>query len=82
MQQQLTLREISACIVTAGAAIIVIGVMPILAGLFVEQFKLTLDQVGWVLSTESIGIGVGSAVSVRGSAPAPRITILRKSSRA
>ena len=61
--QPLTLREISACVVTAGAAIIVIGVMPILAGIFVEQFKLTLDQVGWVLSVESIGIGVGTVVA-------------------
>jgi predicted MFS family arabinose efflux permease len=59
----LSRQSIAAAVITSGGAIIVLGVMPIIASLFVARFGLGLDQVGWVLSTESFGIATGTALS-------------------
>jgi predicted MFS family arabinose efflux permease len=56
-------RSVIAGVVISGAAIIVMGVMPVVASVFVSRFNLGLDLVGWVMSTESVGVACGTALA-------------------
>ncbi|MDU9392314.1 MFS transporter [Pseudomonas sp. zfem002] len=47
-------------IIIAAAALIVIGIQPILIGLFAERLALTLSQQGWLLSSDMTGILLGT----------------------
>lgn len=47
-------------IIIAAAALIVIGIQPILIGMFAERLALTLSQQGWLLSSEMAGILLGT----------------------
>lgn len=55
-------RAIGVCIVIYGAACALLGVTPVLAGIFADHFHLSLSEVAWLLSAEQTGGFVGSLV--------------------
>ncbi len=55
-----SLAQVALGIFVAGAALVLMGVQPILVGMFSDRLHLDLSQSGWVLATEQFGGAAGA----------------------
>jgi MFS family permease len=58
----LTPRTVVAAVFIAASALVLMGVQPILVGLYADQLHLTLSQNGWVIAAEQVGACTGAVV--------------------
>lgn len=58
----LTSRTVAAAVVIAAVVLVLMGVQPILVGLYADHLHLTLSQSGWVIAAEQWGGGSGALV--------------------
>lgn len=58
----LTSRTTGAAVFIAASALVLMGVQPILVGLYADHFHLTLSQNGWVIAAEQLGACTGAVL--------------------
>src|SRR5579872_5454735 len=58
----LTLRTVLIAVLIAAGMLVLMGVQPIMAGLYADHLHLTLSQNGWVIAGEQLGACSGAVI--------------------
>lgn len=62
LRMVLTSRTAAVAVFIAASALVLMGVQPILVGLYADHFHLTLSQNGWVIAAEQLGACTGAVL--------------------